>query len=59
MYQNKKIYEKIGTHWAHVASQEKRQHMVFIKQNETSKCNIIYISYNAYNTITRSEIQWL
>ncbi len=31
----------------------------FIKQNETSRCNIIYISYNAYNAITRSEIQWL
>ena len=58
-----KIYEnicriqmiKIGTHCVHMASQEKHQHRVF-KQNETIRCNIIYISYNAYNAITRSEI---
>ncbi len=44
-------YQKIGTHCVHVASKEKHQHRVFIKEKETSRCNIIYIS-NAYNAIT-------
>ena len=45
---------RIGTQCVHVASQKKYCDRMFIEQNETSNCNYLDISYNAYNAITGS-----
>ncbi len=36
--------QKIGTQCVHVASQKKRYDRMFIKQNETSSCNYLFLT---------------